>query len=99
MPSRERPLKAVNKSGTLTIFGKGGEKGGKKKSWHLSRFDNFSGFVAFESLKYFFVAFQSFMIIWVAFQTFAENILTANDWNATVCFGNDKTATVLVHFS
>jgi len=45
------------------FFREGGEKGGKKKSWHLSHFDNFSGFVAFESLKYFFVAFQSFMII------------------------------------
>jgi len=43
----------VNKSGTLTILGKGSEKAGKKKSWHLSYFDTFSGFVAFESLKYF----------------------------------------------
>jgi hypothetical protein len=45
------------------FFGKCGEKGGEKNSWRFSHFDNFSGFVAFESLKYVFVAFQSFMII------------------------------------
>jgi len=55
----------------LSLFWKGGEKGGEKNSWHLRHFDKFSGFVAFESLKYVFVAFQSFITIWVTFQTFA----------------------------
>jgi len=47
------------------------KKGCKKKSWHLSHFDNFSGFVAF----------QSFMIIWVAFQTFAVKSLDESSDN------------------
>ena len=36
-----RPIKVVNKIWHLSVFLEGGEKGGEKKSWHLSHFDNF----------------------------------------------------------